>query len=306
MIETAVQDPPRPRIELEPLPAPRLEAAVPATLAVAPPTRGLGTIPLVLGGAALLVLGLSALATVNFAAAQFARSAVLGWITTAVALAGFGLIGAGIWRELRGLFGVETVDRLRAELAAPNALAARPALRRWLARLPEGQASMAALDAVDDPETLRALLRAGPLADLRAKTDALGRTAAIQAFAVAAAVPSPAFDGLLVAWRGIRLVRQIAELHGLRPGLLGTLALLRRTALSAAGVVATDLAANTLTRAVLSNPLLQHVAGDVAGAGVAARRMVVLARATAAACSPLPPAELLTAAIARIRAGGET
>jgi len=31
------------------------------------------------------------------------------------------------------------------------------------------------------------------------------------------------------------------------------------------------------------------VAGDVAGAGVAARRMMVLARAAAAACSPLPP-----------------
>jgi putative membrane protein len=46
-------------------------------------------------------------------------------------------------------------------------------------------------------------------------------------------------------------------------------------------------AINSATRAVLSNPLLQHLAGDVAGAGVAARRMVVLARAAAAACSPM-------------------
>jgi uncharacterized membrane protein YcjF (UPF0283 family) len=102
-------------------------------------------------------------------------------------------------------------------------------------------------------------------------------------------VPSPAFDGLLMGWRGARLVRQIAQLHGMRPGFLGTLSLLRRTALAAAGVVATDLAVNTLSHAALSSPLLRHVAGDVAGAGVAARRMVVLARATAAACSPLPP-----------------
>jgi len=54
-------------------------------------------------------------------------------------------------------------------------------------------------------------------------------------------------------------------------------------------VVATDLAIDTLARAALSSPLLQHVAGDVAGAGVASRRMIVLARATAAACSPVPP-----------------
>ncbi len=277
---------PRPRIEAEPLPAPRLEADLPVTLPLALPERGVGTIPLVLGGVGVLVLGLSALATINFAAAQFARSPVLGWVTAAVAVAGFGLVGAGIWRELRGLVGLETVDRLRAALTA-DALAARPALRRWLARLPDGTATIDAVAAVDDAETLRALLRAGPLADLRAKSDALGRTAALQAFAVAAAVPSPTFDGLLVAWRGLRLVRQVAELHGLRPGLLGTLTLLRRTALSAAGVVATDLAVNALTRAVLSNPLLRHVTGDVAGAGLAARRMVLLARASAAACSPL-------------------
>jgi putative membrane protein len=42
---------------------------------------------------------------------------------------------------------------------------------------------------------------------------------------------------------------------------------------------------------VLSNPLLAHVFGDMAGAGVAARRMILLARASAAACSPVPPGD---------------
>jgi uncharacterized membrane protein YcjF (UPF0283 family) len=285
--ETATEERPRPRIELEAMPAPRLDAGLPALVPV--PERGIGTLSLVLGGTAILAVGLAALGTANFAADQFTRSVALGWLTVAVAVAGFGLIGAGVWRELRGLLGIETVDRLRAELASADALRARPLLRRWLARLPEGEVGAENLDALDDPEALRALLRAGPIAELRGKADALGRTAAVQIFAITAAVPSPAFDGLLVAWRGTRLVRQIAELHGMRPGLLGTLALLRRTALSAAGVIATDMAANTLTHALLSNPLLGKVAGDMAGAGVAARRMIVLARAAAAACSPLPP-----------------
>lgn len=278
---------PRPRIELEPLPAPRLEPT--ELVPVAEPSREIGTIRLVLGGVGVLAVGLAALGTANFVAAQFVRSAGLGWLTLAVAVGGFGLIGAAIWREVRGLLGLRTVDRLRAELATGDVTSAKSDLRHWLAGLPDGAATMAAIEAANDPDAIRALLRAGPLAALRARSDVLGRTAAVQIFAAAAAVPHPLFDGLLVAWRDTRLVRQIAELHGVRPGLLGTLSLLRRTALSAAGVVATDLAIDTLARAALSSPLLQHVAGDVAGAGVASRRMIVLARATAAACSPVPP-----------------
>ena len=69
--------------------------------------------------------------------------------------------------------------------------------------------------------------------------------------------------------------------------MLGTLALLRKTALAAATVAAAEIAVNAATHAMVSHPLLRHLAGDVAGAGVAARRMIVLARAAAAACSPI-------------------
>lgn len=274
----------RPRLEFETQMAPRLEP-LPAVIEPIPSTGGPGTLTLLGGGAAILVLGLALLSVGNFVAEQFARAPTLGWLTTAVAAAGFGLIGIAIWRELRGLFALRTVDRLRADLADPAR--AHAAARAWVEGLAEGPALLPALAAVQDRDSTLALLRAGPVATLRARADALGRTAALQIFAVTAAIPWPAFDGLLVAWRGIRLVREVAVLHGMRPHLLGTMVLLRRTALSAAGVVATDLAADTLARAALSNPLLQHVAGDVAGAGVAARRMVVLARATALACSPL-------------------
>jgi uncharacterized membrane protein YcjF (UPF0283 family) len=135
-----------------------------------------------------------------------------------------------------------------------------------------------------------ALLRAGPAQALRDGTDILGRTAALQSVAIIAATPSPALDALTVGWCGVRLVRQVAVLHGMRPGLLGTLALLQKTAVAAAAVAATEMAVNAATHAIIAHPLLRHLAGDVAGAGVAARRMIVLARAAAAACSPLPRA----------------
>ena len=278
---------PRPRIEVEPLPAPRLEAEIILEPAALP--RPANTMPLVACGALLLLAGFAVLGAVNFVVAQFARSVLLGGITAGVATIGFGLIAAGLGRELTGLFRLRSVDRLRAELAGPEPLRAKGELRRWLARLPEGAATAAALEQINDPDAVVALLRAGPLAAMRKEADALARTAAMQIFAAAAAVPSPALDGLLFAWRGVRLVRQVAALYGLRPGLLGTWSLLQRTAVAAVGVAATDLAADTVVRALVSNPLLRHVAGDVAGAGVAARRMLVLARAVAAACSPVSP-----------------
>lgn len=287
VMELAPMSSPLPRIEPEDVPAPRLEAELAPVLRV--PSRGTGTLSLALAGVAVLAFGLAALETANFVAAEFARSAVLGLLTLAVAIAGFGLIGAGIWRELRGILGLRTVDRWRAALAGTDVRAARAAARHWVADLPEENGILPAIEAADDPATIAALLRAGPVITLRARTDALSRAAALQIFAAAAAVPSPVFDGLLVGWRGLRLMRQVAELYGLRPGLLGMSALLRRTLLSAASVLTADVAANAALHGLASHPLLRHVAGDLAGATIAARRMVVLARATAAACDPVPP-----------------
>ena len=276
-----------PRFELEDSPMPRLEPApLPAT---EEPRARVGSTVLVLAGATVLVLGLALLSAGNFIADEFARAPALGWASLAVAGAGFGLVGTGVWREISGLLALRGVDRIRAGLASGEPRRIAAAARAWLDELPDGAALAPAVGTLNDPDAVLALLRTRVAADLQQRADALGRGAAMQVFALTAAMPSPALDALVVGWRGVRLVRQVAELNGLRPGLFGTLALLRRTALSAAGVAAADVAINSATRAVLSNPLLQHLAGDVAGAGVAARRMVVLARAAAAACSPMRP-----------------
>ena len=132
----------------------------------------------------------------------------------------------------------------------------------------------------------------GRVRTLRARADALGRTAAFQMAAGIAATPAPALAVLLVTWRGIRLVRQVAAMHGMRPGLIGsTLGLLRRSVLAAGLVAGSEAAINAAAHALLSNPLLTHALGEMAGAGIAARRMVLLARSTAVACNPLPPEE---------------
>ena len=280
-----------PRIEIENPAAGRLEPEQ-LPMVLPPPRTGPGTLGLVAWGAGVLVAGLSVLSIGNFVADQFARAPWLGWTTLGVAGLGIGLIVLAGLREWRFIHRLDDVDRRRADFADPAR--ARDAARSWLAGLPQAEmlapGLVRAIDASDSPDAIMALLRAGPGRILDAEAQALGRVAALQVLAITAAVPSPALDGLVVTLRGVRLVRQVASLYGLRPGTLGTIALLRRTLVSGVYVTGTNLAVDTLVKAVISNPNLQHFAGDVAGAGVAARRMIVLARAVAAACSPITPA----------------
>ena len=274
-----------PFFELETQAAPRL---VPEPIALMPDKAPpLSTPALALAGVCVLAIGFAGLGAANFVADQFARSIWLGWVTLAVAVAGFGLLGTGIWRELRTLLALRHVDRLRADLSSGEAGRITDAAREWAGEV--DPAMLPALRAVNDPDAALALLRSGPSERLRESAEALGRTAAVQVVAGIAAMPSPALDVALVAWRGVRLVRQIAALYGMRPGLLGTLSLLRRTAMSATLVGAVEFAGNTAAHALLSSPLLSRALGEVAGAGVAARRMMVLARAAATACDPAPP-----------------
>ncbi len=276
-----------PRIEYETVETPRITLA-PVPLALEPAPRW-GTPALMLGGVVVLVAGFSVLGAANFIADQFARAAWLGWLTAGVAAAGFGLVAAGLWRELAALLAIDRVDACRRDLASGEADRIMRAARTWSARVPGGPALAPALQAVNDPDAALALLRAGPGQALREAADALARGAAVQVVAGIAAMPSPALDVLLVGWRGVRLVRQVAALYGVRPGLLGTLALLRRTAMAATLVGAAEIAGNTLAHGLLSSPLLAKALGEAAGAGVAARRMLVLGRAAAAACDPVPP-----------------
>ena len=88
-----------PYLEYVDRPAPRTLAEPPVP---APdPAPPWGTPALMLAGAGVLLVGFALLGTANFVADQFARAAWLGWVTAGVGAVGFGLVGTGIWRELR-------------------------------------------------------------------------------------------------------------------------------------------------------------------------------------------------------------
>ncbi len=278
----------------DPRPAPRLDfgwdqAVVPVAMPTAPGGRGWSGLGRLAAGAGVLLLGLSALDVANFVADQFQRGPALGWATLGIAVAGFGLIASAGWREVTGLFALRSVDRGRSAFARGDLGVAKAEALRWAAGVEEAAGLQPAIREARSVEELRGLLLAGPLRTLEGRAAALGRTAAVQAFAISAVSPSPGLDAIVFAWRGVRLVRQVAALHGIRPGIAATWSLLRRTLFDAATVAATDIAVDTAARALLTSPLLQHVAGETAAGAVAARRMLRLARAAAEACRLVPP-----------------
>ncbi|MBB5696351.1 uncharacterized membrane protein YcjF (UPF0283 family) [Roseomonas pecuniae] len=83
-------------------------------------------------------------------------------------------------------------------------------------------------------------------------------------------------------------MRQVAALHGLRPGAAATLALLRRVVWTAAGTSGAELLGQGVADGVLSHlPVLSKIVATVPGSGLAALRLRRLADVTAQACSPL-------------------
>ena len=76
---------------------------------------------------------------------------------------------------------------------------------------------------------------------------------------------------LAVSLRGVVMIRQIAALHGVRPGLAVTISLLRRIATTAAGTSGAAFLSQTLADHLLTTtPGVKHVAAAIPGAGTAA------------------------------------
>lgn len=291
-----VADAPLRPVLLEPLPgAPSViepDWAPGAMRAVAGPS-GLAWL---VGGVALLLLGWVGLSAVELVWAAFDRAPAYGWAASAVLGVAAGMIIWALSAEWRAWRALARVDRLRVLLAGTDLAAARAGALGWVgqvaARLRDPAAARLAVAGVGSVAELRAALQlhvAGPLAEAAGQA---GQRAALQAGALVALAPHPALDALLAGWRGVRLVREVAALHGMRPGAVATWALARRVVATAAGTAGVDLLTQGLSDQLLQHmPVLRHVAGAVPGATLAAVRLYRLARVTAMACSPLSKAD---------------
>jgi putative membrane protein len=296
-IETPfVEPPPRAPVLLEP-------AADAATGRIAPDwaprlvlrrRRRAGTLASIGAGLALLGASWIGLSAVRFVEAQFARGDGLGWVALVLFAAALALILRGGMGEARAWRALHRVEALRAALdgAAPSLEPVRHASRAWLhavgRRLPDPEAVALRIAAAGSVAELRAVLREQVAEVLRGQARRAGRRAAIEGGAMVAITPSPVLEGVLAGVRGVALIREVAQLYGVRPGLFATLALVRRVAWTAAGVSGLDLLSQSLADHTLRTlPLVRHLAGAVPGTSLAAMRLYRLADMTAEACSPV-------------------
>ena len=261
---------------------------------IRPPRVRRGSLSWLAGGLAVLVAGWVGLSASALVYDQFARSARLGAVTLAVFLVAAGLIARGVLMELRTYAALRRIDGIRAALARPDVpLAdAKRLCGSWLdvvgPRLPNPAAVRSSVMAASDLTELRVVLRSRVLAPLDQAARQVAHIGAAQGAAAVAIVPSPALDGLFAGLRGLSLIRQVAQIYGLRPGLAVTLSLFRRVSWTAASVMGTDLLAQAAVERVLHGlPVIKHLAAAVPGTSIAAFRLYRLGIITAKACSPL-------------------
>jgi putative membrane protein len=275
------------RLELSPPPAPATDLPAMRTRRSRSPIRVAAT------GFGILVLGLIGIDLVQFIDGAFAHGTGLGIAATVAVAAGCG--GAAYWlvAELRGLWRLRSAERLRslipfaladelkAEIdAAAAILAADPLLSEAVARY----------RAVREPhhsgQDALELFSRFVLTPADRLAEGAIRRAATQAFAINAVSPTALLDTLLFAARALRLIREIAEIYGQRPGLAGTVHLLRRLASGAGMVGAVDLVGGILVQQ-LGGAVMERLSASAAESAYAAQKMARLGIIAMALCRPV-------------------
>ena len=275
----------------------RLELSVPllpqANLPSPPATRSRWPVAAAATGIGILLAAVLGIDVVQFIDGAFAHGTVLGVV--AATAVGAGCAGVGYWlaTELRGLLRLHSVERLRrlmpsavsselkreigtaAMIVARDPLLGEP-VRRYLAVLEPHHTGRDALE-------LFSRLVLAPADQL---AEAAIRRAATQAFVINAVSPTGLLDTLLFAARAMRLIREIAEIYGQRPGVAGTAHLLRRLIGGAGLVGAVDLVGGILVQQ-LGGAVIERLSAGAAESAYAAQKMARLGILAMVQCRPV-------------------
>ena len=246
-----------------------------------------------MGGLGILAVGVIGIDLLQFVDGAFAHGTGVGVSATGAVAAGVG--GALYWltAELGGLWRLRSAERLRRLI--PSALAGElkqeiDAAAAILARDPLLSGAVRNYRAVLEPHhTGRDALDLFSRFVL-APADQLAQTAirraAAQTFAINAISPTLLLDTFLFAARAMRLLREIAKIYGQRPGLAGTVHLLRRLASGAGLVGAVDVVGGVIAQQ-LGGAVLERLSASAAESAYAAQKMARLGLVAMASCRPI-------------------
>jgi putative membrane protein len=258
-----------------------------------------------------LFLGVVVLDLALFLNGLFERSLALGVVFSFLIGATAAALISWIGFEIRQIHKLANVEAIRVHAAeamsrdghggalsfiaeARRMLADRPAVAKRFDRLED-----MVLETMSDRDALD-LFRREILLPLDAEAYAAVRRAAQWTAIGVSASPIAGLDALIALWRSLRMIRQIAEAYGLRPGPIATLSLARRILTGAAGISVVD---------VMGDLWAQHLGHRVAGLisaklaeGVyAAIRVARLGLLAMGACRPVPFAPEDEPSLSRLR-----
>jgi uncharacterized membrane protein YcjF (UPF0283 family) len=215
----------------------------------------------------------------------FAAGGFMGWSTlTCLSL----LIGGFCYlsfSEFLGYISLCKVDRLARALQSDNVERARSLAIRWMH-------SISTYDTVEleNAQSVQEIQHfvASQVAEIDAKVDCLIAKESVLIAAFVGISPWAMFDGALVAWRQLRLMRSIASNYGVRPSTIGTMRLLRRVLIS---VVLADVSQHA-TQWIASK--VPSLGGLIPAAGQSLALLVLTVRVGKAcqkACRPMKPCQ---------------
>ena len=246
-----------------------------------------------MAGLGILVAGVVGIDLMQFVGGAFAHGTGAGIVATVAVAAGAG--GALYWlaAELRGLLRLRSAERMRRLI--PSALAGELKQEIDIAaailahdRLLGGAVASyrSALEPHHTGQDALELFSRFVLAPADQLAQTAVRRAAAQAFAINAISPTALLDTLLFAGRAMRLILEIAEIYGQRPGLAGTVHLLRRIAGGAGLVGAVDIVGGVIVQQ-LGGAVIERLSASAAESAYAGQKMARLGLVAMAACRPV-------------------
>jgi putative membrane protein len=259
------------------------------------PARGGLPSPLAVAasGIAILALGVIAIDLAEFVGGAFQYGRVWGVVAATAVAAGVGGVIYWFAAELRGLMRLRSVERLRRVI--PSALsgelkheldqAATILARDPLLAAPVGN-YRAVLEAHHTASDALELFSRFVLAPADRLAQSVIRRASAQAFAINAVSPTALTDTLLFAARAMRMIREVAGIYGQRPGLAGTVHLLRRLIGGAGLVGAIDLVGGVLVQQ-LGGAVIERISANAAESAYAAQKMARIGIVAMAMCRPV-------------------
>jgi putative membrane protein len=244
-------------------------------------------------GLAGLIGSWGVVSLVDFVVGQFYRSQVLGWVTVGMFVVSGGLLAFGLSREAMAWRSLRHVDALNGMLGRKDIPIEelRAEVLRWLTdirgSLKNAGGTVEAVSKAAINIEIMAILEKQVTAPMEQAALRAGAQAAVEASALVAMIPSPALEGAIAGIRSLLLVRQIARIYGIRPGLVATVMLLQRIAWTVATVAGTDLLAHKVLETTLHKlPYVKDLMSSFPEVSLTAIRLYRLAAATAVACSP--------------------